>query len=142
MNSSRRQFCKLSLISAIAALFAPSRAFGSLSSTRPMRGRCRIEVIRCQCFQELQGRYLTDPEAGPCTHFSVGDTIEITPADLDTLKESGKICPNAWRALEPYVMAALSCHVTSECAPAEHETEAIVSCPDGTRPVIFKVTSL
>lgn len=122
----------------------PERALGATarrSRRSALAGRCSIEVVRCQCFTELQGRYLDDPEAGPCDCFKVGDRIDITPANIDEMCRSKRMCPHAWRVLEPYVMAALSVGATKECAPASESTQAVVSCPDGTRPVIFKLTA-
>lgn len=142
MNFSRRKFCQVSLLGAIAALFTPRRAAAMAVSRGSLRGRCRVEVIRCQCFEELQGCYLDDPEAGPCPRFKVGDSFEVTPSNLEQMRCGKRVCPQAWRALEPYVMASLSADETADCAPAITDTQAVVSCPDGTRPVIFKVTSL
>lgn len=142
---SRRKFCTLSALASLALLLTPRRAKAAISEdggTKNLRGRCRIDVLRCNCFTDLQGRYLDDPEAGPCSHFKVGETIEITPRNLEALLKEGRICPNAWHSLEPYVMAALSAGETDDCAPAAKVTEAVVSCPDGTRPVIFKVSAV
>lgn len=108
--------------------------------SRRLSGSCRIDVVRCNCFTDLQGCYLDDPEAGPCTRFKPGDTLTLTPANLDEMK-SRRICPQAWRVMEPYVMAALNAGETKECNPALKDTQAVVCCPDGTRPVIFKITA-
>ena len=140
----RRKFCTLSALASLALLFTPRRARAAAqgSDMKRLRGRCRIDVLRCNCFTDLQGRYLDDPEAGPCSHFRVGETIEITPRNIEALLKERRICPNAWHSLEPYVMAALSAGETDDCAPASKVTEAVVSCPDGTRPVIFKVSAV
>jgi len=138
----RRKFCRYSLLTAAAVILKPGRILGATRQSGPrLSGNCRIEVVRCQCFDELQCRYLNDPEAGPCPRFKVGDIIDITPENISTFAHSSHFCPQAWRALEPYVMAALSQSETEECAPALSDNEAIISCPDGTRPVIFKVTA-
>lgn len=142
MNVNRRQFCKFSFLGIIAALFTPGKVLGSVARRGSLSGECMVEVVRCQCFSDLQGRYLDDPEAGPCRHFAVGEKIRITPDNLCSLKESGKICPQAWKVLEPYVMAALSAGETTECSPALKPNNALICCPDGTRPVIFKLTAL
>ncbi len=142
MDITRRRFCKLSALAAFAMTVIPEKLFASPGTKVRLSGRCSIDVIRCQCFTDLQCRYLDDPEAGPCARFHVGDRIEITPENVRSMVSSGKICPQAWRALEPYVMAALSPNPTEECAPALTDNQAIVSCPDGTRPVIFKVTAV
>lgn len=140
MSLTRRNFCKISVLTALGLIFVPKRA--QASEHPRLRGGCRMEVVRCNCFHDLQGCYLDDPEAGPCTRYSAGDTIMITPDNLERLRSSGRICPQAWSALKPYVMAALSAGETSECAPANLPTQAIISCPDGTRPVIFKLTAV
>jgi len=141
MDISRRKFFRTSALAAIGMSVMPGRLLAASSPKTDFSGRCSVEVLRCQCFPELQSRYLDDPEAGPCSRHHVGEKIEITPENIQALKKSGKICPHAWRALEPYVLAALSAGTTVECAPALTENQAVVSCPDGTRPVIFKVTA-
>lgn len=141
MDLNRRKFCKASAFGAIAMALSPGRIFASASENKHLSGRCTIEVLRCNCFHDLQCRYLDDPEAGPCPKFHVGDKIEITPGNLRAVMESGKICSQAWDLLRPLVMAALTSGETRECNPAQATNEAIVSCPDGTRPVIFKVTA-
>lgn len=141
MDVTRRKFCRVSFLGALGLIFMPRKALASSGDETRLSGRCIVEVLRCQCFSDLQGRYLDDPEVGPCSHFHVGDKIEITPDNLQALKNSGRICRQAWHTLEPYIMAALATGSTSECAPAQNISQAIVSCPDGTRPVIFKVTA-
>lgn len=140
MSLTRRNFCKISALAALGLIFTPRRT--QASAPRHLKGSCRMEVVRCNCFHDLQGCYLNDPEAGPCTRYSAGDTLMITPDNLEELRKSGRICPQAWNALRPYVLAALSAGETVECAPASIPTQAIISCPDGTRPVIFKLTAV
>lgn len=144
MPINRRKFCQYTLLGALGAILSPRRLFAATrkdsDATRRLCGKCTVEVVRCQCFSELQGRYLSDPEAGPCSRFNVGDKITVTPDNLEATKNSS-ICPHAWRSLEPYIMAALSQGEAAECSPALKETQAVISCPDGTRPVIFKVTA-
>lgn len=140
MALTRRNFCKISALAALGLIFTPRRAQASSQPAR--KGACRMEVVRCNCFHDLQGCYLDDPEAGPCTRYAAGDSLLITPENLEHLRSSGRICPQAWNVLKPYVMAALSAGETSECAPAGSPTQAIISCPDGTRPVIFKLTAV
>lgn len=143
MSMTRRSFCKISALSAIAAFLMPGRAFASVAKdTKQLKGTCNVEVVRCQCFPELQSRYLEDPECGKCPRFQVGQTITITPQNFAGYKRSKEMCPHAWRILEPYILAALSAGETNECAPAANPHRAVVSCPDGTRPVIFKVSSI
>lgn len=140
---SRRKFCKLSALASIGLLLFPHRASSAKNyiTKNEMRGKCRIDIVRCNCFSDLQGRYLDDPEAGPCTKFKVGQSIIITPDNIQSIERSDIVCANAWRILKPYVIAALAAGETTECAPASKTTQAVVSCPDGTRPVIFKVTA-
>lgn len=140
MSLTRRNFCKISALAALGLIFTPRRA--QASAEPRLKGGCRMEVVRCNCFHDLQGCYLDDPEAGPCTRYSAGDSLLITPDNLGQLRASGRICPQAWNVLRPYVMAALSAGETTECAPSGLPTQAIISCPDGTRPVIFKLTAV
>lgn len=130
------------MLGAIGAMFAPGRLMAGAGSRLSLSGRCRVEVIRCQCFSDLQGRYLEDPDPGPCGRFRVGDSFEITPSNFSAFCKEGRMCQNAWRVLEPYVLAALSEGETVECASAMSRNQAVVCCPDGTRPVVFKVTAL
>ena len=34
--------------------------------------KCKITVIRKECFIDLQEQYLADPKSGPCSMFEVG----------------------------------------------------------------------
>lgn len=142
MSTDRRNFCRYVLLSAAALMLKPATLLAAPGKRKRLSGSCSIEVVRCQCFNELQCRYLSDPEAGPCPRFRVGDRILIDPTNVDSAVEDNLICPHAWTALRPYIMAALSQGEAVECTPALSENQAIVSCPDGTRPVIFKVTAL
>lgn len=141
MIFSRRHFCRLTALASISLMLMPKRALAT-TQNRSLRGSCRIEVLRCNCFTELQSRYLDDPEAGPCSRFKVGEKFIIDARSLKRFEEEKcPFCRQAWNALRPYVMAALSAGETTECAPASAQTQAVIACPDGTRPVIFKVTA-
>lgn len=139
MSVTRRHFCKIFGLSVLGLSAAPLPALAA-TERFTMSGQCRIEVLRCECFDDIQGRYLNDPEAGRCKHFKVGDTILVTPDNFARFDAGKGICPKAWSVLRPYALAALTDSHIDACAPAAANAEAIVCCPDGTRPVLFKVS--
>ena len=40
-----------------------------------MKHACKVTVLDKKCFQDLQGKYLADPQSGPCPCFEVGQTF-------------------------------------------------------------------
>ena len=122
----RRRFCKLSAMAALGVC-------GKVSMAREANAasgfaRWRITVLRRECFPDLQSRYLSDPETGPCQMFSTGQTFVVEYAS------GGKFCSRAWRSITEAVDASMK---SSVCADANARNVAIASCGDGTRPVIF-----
>ncbi|MCM1483951.1 MAG: TIGR04076 family protein [Muribaculaceae bacterium] len=105
-----------------------------------MSQRCRITVLRRECFTDLQSRYLDDPEAGPCHMFKCGDEFTVDLMNYDDFSSGKRFCPKAWRVLSTHVDAVLRAGMDADCGLSCHDRAVIVSCPDGTRPVIFKVT--
>lgn len=108
-------------------LGAGVRGEGEMRPSRPFR----VTVIRCECYEDIQSLYLDDPEAGPCDVFSAGDVMEF---------RSGACCPasfcrRAWDVVIGCVNGARPC-------VDMRENVMPVSCPDGARPVIFKVELL
>jgi len=96
---------------------------------------CRITVVRCAQHRDLQQRYEL-PQQAPCnmregmTFISVGGTL---PAGL---------CPTAWLALQPYVLALASGATQLHGAWMKNPTTAMVSCNDGFRPVSFLIEAI
>ncbi|MDE5727745.1 MAG: TIGR04076 family protein [Duncaniella sp.] len=122
----RRQFCK------IAALTAGAFGLGGLRGSASVLGRgllCgRVTVVRCECYPDLQSLYLDDPETGPCRRFRPGDCWDLSrglPPDF---------CPRAREVIEA------SAERLASCPGGRPEDRAvIVCCPDGTRPVVFRI---
>jgi len=125
----RRRFCKLA---GLTALFA---AMPGAMPAEPLDARrCRITVLRRECFQDLQAVYLDEPEVGACRRVEVGQTFTAVSGG----NCPGGMCPKAWRSIQPEVERLLG--GDSECGVcAGSGSRAIVCCGDGTRPVIFRV---
>ena len=124
MAINRRNFLK-SLAAAAALSVVPGVA---RASDGPTWRRITITVVRRECFADLQSLYLDDPETGPCSRFAIGDRFTA-----DSPECPAGFCPKAWQT----IMASLS-RLSPGCAPCT-SSDIIVACPDGTRPVIFKV---
>lgn len=89
---------------------------------------CRVTVLRRECFEDLQALYLDDPDEGPCTSFKEGEKW---------LFEKGatrppEFCPRVWNVILKSVgTGMLNCCKGNEAS--------VISCPDGTRPVLFLI---
>ena len=130
----RRQFCKIASMAMGALGVAHLDALGATRKETiadPIMGRnCRVTVIRRECYHDLQALFLDDPDEGPCRAFASGDDFKF---------EVGMRCPvgfwpRLWRIL---------CERAEECGsvcndPLKTDT-SILSCPDGTRPVIVRI---
>lgn len=154
IDTGRRRFCRLAAL-AMAAMSVPHavHAVGTRYDSGeklPDSGRCRLSVVRCHCFADLQSHYLSDPEAGGCTAFVAGQDIEISAADLATVDSSGtlhgvKICPLAWQTLRPHIMTKLRASAgetsTTDLCTGSADGTMLLCCPSGTRPVTFAITT-
>lgn len=138
----RRNFCKKLGVSVIASVVSPAATASALTAAGATGRRCRITVLRLMCNEDLQSRYLDDPEAGPCTKFACGQEFTVDSSNYHELADGTKFCPRAWHVLQSHVDAVLASGQSDECGLSLHDRAVIVSCPDGTRPVIFKVTPL
>ncbi len=113
-----------------------------------MRHRCRVTVLRRNCFVDLQERYLADPASGPCPCFREGQVYEFwrEPERDDfyhlgrgTLAGGGDFpCGEAWDAVSRYVYTALQGGSIMH-GWTRDERMMIACCNDGTRPVTFKI---
>ena len=106
-----------------------------------MEHRCRITVLRKECYPDLQKRYLADPDAGVCPLFEVGQEflLERNASRDDFWRMmDGRFCSEAWDAISRYVYAALQGGSIMR-GWTNDEKMMIACCSDGTRPVIFKI---
>lgn len=134
----RRHFCKMASLAVGALGLSGLDANAAILSTRRVRpsgplptlaARCLITVERCECYVDLQSLYLDDPEEGPCRAFNTGETFRLD-ASAECPKE---FCPKAWRVV---------CEAVGEngaCAATLRSGLKLVTCPDGTRPVVFRI---
>lgn len=120
----RRDFCKLAAGVTLVASLAPSRLMAAVSRRRS----CVVSVLRCECHDDLQSRFASDPEGGPCPLLKVGMSwrvdgrVQVVPHGM---------CPKAWQSI---------CgHLAGDMDACSGSSGVIVSCPDGIRPVIFKI---
>lgn len=123
----RRNFCKIALLAAGTVGLGKLNLNASAlpSAVRPGRS---LTVLRRACFPDLQALYLDDPECGPCEEFVTGQTFDISGGCPENF------CPRAWSAIEQALSQSAICSENND-----GERVVIVTCPDGTRPVIFKV---
>lgn len=157
VDTGRRRFCRLAAL-AVAAMSVPrvAHAAGTRHDSGerlPDSGRCRLRVVRCHCFTDLQSHYLSDPEAGGCTAFTPGQEIGISAADIAAVDSSGtlhgvKICPLAWQVLRPHIISTLrasagdSSASTTDLCTESTDGSILLCCPSGTRPVTFAIASV
>ncbi|MCI9286242.1 MAG: TIGR04076 family protein [Muribaculaceae bacterium] len=127
----RRKFCRIAALAVGAiGLGAEASTIGSRHVGSVVGRRCHVRVVRRECYDDLQSLYADDPEAGPCGAFECG--MEWTLAAGDGRPEG--FCPKAWEAVVSAVGDVSQCP-----ASAVRQGVMMVSCPDGFRPVIFKI---
>ena len=106
-----------------------------------MQHQCKITVLDCKVFPDLQEQYLANPNSGPCPFFHVGDEflLKRTPKQDDFFHlMNGKFCGEAWDCVSRYVYAALQGGSIMH-RWINDDRMMIACCNDGTRPVIFKI---
>ncbi len=42
-----------------------------------MKHKCKITVLKRECYKNLQAEYLADPQSGPCPYFHEGQEIIV-----------------------------------------------------------------
>ncbi|MDR2451335.1 MAG: TIGR04076 family protein [Candidatus Accumulibacter sp.] len=99
--------------------------------------KCRITVLKRELYQDLQERYLADPESGKCPFFNDGQEFMVESKDFFHML-NGKFCSEAWDSMSRYVYAALQGGSIMR-GWTNDEKIMIACCNDGTRPVIFKL---
>lgn len=107
-------------------------------ASSPLAG-CTVEVIRRECFPDLQSRYLDNPESGPCQKFLCGQKFKVTLSSFLGKEVPEGFCPKAWQAIRNHVEDVLGLSDKDRCGCALADNAVIACCPDGTRPVIFKI---
>lgn len=106
--------------------------------------KCKITVIKKECYVDLQEQYLANPKSGPCSIFEVGQEFILERSnERDDFWHmmDGKFCSEAWDCISRYVYAALQGGAIME-GWTNDEKMMIACCNDGTRPVIFKIERL
>lgn len=142
----RRDFLKSTLT--VAAFGATARLAGETveqeqsggekqKEETKMKHKCKITVLKKECYPELQKRYLADPKSGPCPFFEVGQEFLLEGDDFFRMMH-GRFCAEAWDAISRYVYAALQGGSIMKGWTSD-EKIMIACCNDGTRPVIFKI---
>ena len=126
----RRRFFKTAGLSAlaVAAEMTPLSLKGSelfyasetsnreTNSNKTMKHKCKITVLKRECYQDLQGKY----------------------NDNFFRMLHGSFCSEAWDCISRYVYAALQGGSIMR-GWTNDEKMMITCCNDGTRPVIFKL---
>lgn len=105
-----------------------------------MKHKCKITVLKRECYKNLQAEYLAAPQSGPCPYFHEGQEI-IVDSDNFFRMLNGGFCSEAWDCISRYVYAALQGGSIMR-GWINDEKVMITCCNDGTRPVIFKLERL
>ncbi len=129
----RRHFCKTA---SLAVAFLGLGKVTAVASPTPhdqgggwvMPCDCRVTVVRRESHTDLQAMFLDDPDTGPCSNFSASDCFSFKAGSS---REEG-FCPLLWATI---------CHAlsASPCSELFQGNVRLLSCPDGTRPVIIRV---
>ena len=102
-----------------------------------MTHKCKITVLKKECYKELQREYLVDPQSGPCPFFHEGQQFLIDAKNYETIND-GNFCMEAWDAINRYVYTAIQGGSIMK-GWTNDDRLMIACCNDGTRPVIFKI---
>ena len=106
-----------------------------------MEHKCRITVLRKECYSDLQEEYLANPKSGVCPMFEVGQEFILERnSERDDFWNmlDGKFCAEASNAMSRYVYTALQGGSIMK-GWTNDEKMRIACCNDGTQPVIFKI---
>ena len=144
----RRKFIKRAVTSALAMAIggkiqsAESKDFFHVQSetnnnSKIMKHKCKITVLKRECYKDLQENYLADPKSGPCPYFREGQVIMVDNDNFFRML-NGTFCAEAWDCISRYVYAALQGGSIMR-GWTNDEKVMITCCNDGTRPVIFKL---
>lgn len=131
----RRHFCKIATLTIGALGLSKAEAMAACAPSLKEMGEeklpsdCRITVVRRECYADLQDMYLDDPEEGPCRAFETGDVFDLRAGE----RCPKEFCPRAWR------MVCNALNENGGCAATLRYGLLLTSCPDGSRPVVFKI---
>lgn len=93
--------------------------------------RCKITVLKTLYFKDLADEY-PPHEKGPCNIVKEGDVFYTSgPYGVD-MPEG--FCPPAWRAISSYAAV-----FASGGKVYGRDEVHLTACPDGQRPVIFRM---
>ncbi len=127
----------LAMAAGSSVLSAKSEESNHSDDRKNMKHKCRITVLKRECYKDLQEKYLADPKSGPCPFFREGQEI-IVDSDNFFRMLNGTFCAEAWDCISRYVYAALQGGSIMN-GWTNDEKMMITCCNDGTRPVIFKL---
>lgn len=145
----RREFLKRAGVSALAVSVTPhvqtimgaeqAAANASMKNDNKttMKHKCKITVLKRECYKDLQEKYLADPQSGPCPYFHEGQEIMVDSDNFFHMLD-GRFCSEAWDCISRYVYAALQGGSIMR-GWTNDEKMMVTCCNDGTRPVIFKL---
>lgn len=102
-----------------------------------MKHKCKITILKRECYKDLQEKYLADPNSGPCPYFREGQVIMVDNDNFFRML-NGTFCAEAWDCISRYVYAALQGGSIMR-GWTNDEKVMIACCNDGTRPVVFKL---
>lgn len=133
----RRKFCKIAslalgavVLDALPAIASGKDGVGEMSvSSRRLTTRCRVTVLRRECHIDLQSLFLDDPDSGPCSLLRSGEEFNLAANDVCPRE----FCPRLWSLICQEFNDSVYCNV------GRNGAVKIISCPDGTRPVIVRV---
>ena len=119
-----------------AGMAANSSTKVELNNT-DMTHKCKITILKRECYKDLQNKYLADPNSGPCPYFREGQVIMVDSDNFFRML-NGTFCAEAWDCISRYVYAAIQGGSIMH-GWTNDEKVMITCCNDGTRPVIFKL---
>jgi uncharacterized repeat protein (TIGR04076 family) len=94
-------------------------------------GKCKITVLKTLYFKDLADEY-PPHETGPCELLRAGETY-ITGGPHGVDMPEG-FCPPAWLAIAPFAAV-----LASGGRIYSRDEVHVTACPDGVRPVIFRM---
>ena len=49
----------------------------NMNNNKRMKHKCKITILKRECYKDLQAKYLADPQSGPCPYFHEGQEIMV-----------------------------------------------------------------